>query len=130
MHLGAKTVRRNGHPLSKDPIVRQKLAEAHIRVDLMRLNNYRSMTRQLRGQPPGPEASLDKLYWSEGHPLQDIGQELLGVHSQLSPASSYYPTEVDLQFAFLFSRAETIFSGTSEIQKNIIGERVLGLPRG
>ena len=127
----AKTVRRNGHLLSKDPIVRQKLAEAYIRVDLMRLNNYRSMTRQLRGQPSGPEASLDKLYWSEAHQaLQDIGQELLGVHSQLSPASSYYPTQVDLQFAFLFSRAETIFSGTSEIQKNIIGERVLGLPRG
>ncbi len=127
----AKTVRRNGHLLSKDPIVRQKLAEAYIRVDLMRLNNYRTMTRQLRGQPSGPEASLDKLYWSEAHQaLQEIGQELLGMHSQLSPASSYYPTDVDLQFAFLFSRAETIFSGTSEIQKNIIGERVLGLPRG
>ena len=127
----AKKTSRNGQPLSADPLMRQKLAEAYIRVDLMRLNNYRTITRQLRGQPPGPEASLDKLYWSETHQqLQEIGQDILGLRSQLSPASPYYPTPVDLQYLFLFSRAETIFSGTSEIQKNIIGERVLGLPKG
>jgi alkylation response protein AidB-like acyl-CoA dehydrogenase len=62
--------------------------------------------------------------------VQDIGQEILGLHAQLSPESSYYPTAVNLQNSFLWSRAETIFSGTSEIQKNIIGERVLGLPKG
>lgn len=127
----AQKTTRNGRPLSTDPIIRQKLADAYIRVDLMRLNNYRTMTSQLRGRPPGPEASLDKLYWSETHQqLQEIGQEILGLCSQLSPESSYYPTSVDLQYLFLFSRAETIFSGTSEIQKNIIGERVLGLPKG
>ena len=127
----ARQVRRNGHPLTADPIMRQKLAEAYIRVELMRLNNYRTITRQLRGKPPGPEASLDKLYWSETHQwLQEIGQEILGPHAQLSPASPYYPTPVNLQYSFLFSRAETIFSGTSEIQKSIIGERVLGLPKG
>jgi alkylation response protein AidB-like acyl-CoA dehydrogenase len=127
----ARKLRRNGRPLSADPIVRQKLADAYIRVEVMRLNNYRSISSQLRGQPPGPEASLDKLYWSETHQdVQELGQELLGLYSQLSPESPYYPTPVDLQYSFLFSRAETIFSGTSEIQKNIIGERVLGLPRG
>jgi alkylation response protein AidB-like acyl-CoA dehydrogenase len=127
----AKKTVRHGRPLSSAPTLRQKLAEAYIRVDIMRLNNYRTITSQLRGQPPGPEASLDKLYWSEMHKwLQDIGQEILGVYSQLTPESAYYPTEVDLQYSFLFSRAETIFSGTSEIQKNIIGERVLGLPKG
>jgi alkylation response protein AidB-like acyl-CoA dehydrogenase len=127
----AKKTMRHGRPLSADPIMRQKLAEAYIRVDIMRLNNYRSITSQLRGRPPGPEASLDKLYWSEMHQwLQEVGQEILGVYSQLSPASPYYPTTVDLQYSFLFSRAETIYSGTSQIQKNIIGERVLGLPRG
>ena len=127
----AQRVRRNGASLSVDPVMRQKLAEAYIRVDLMRLNNYRAMTKQLRGQPPGPTASLDKLYWSETHKwLQEIGQEILGPLSQLDPTSPYYPTSVNLQYTFLFSRAETIFSGTSEIQKNIIGERVLGLPRG
>jgi alkylation response protein AidB-like acyl-CoA dehydrogenase len=127
----AKQVHRHGQPLSADPLVRQKLADAYIRVDLMRLNNYRTITSQLRGREPGPEASLEKLYWSETHQkMQEVGQELLGVHAQLSPPSPYYPTSVDLQYLFLFSRAETIFSGTSEIQKNIIGERVLGLPRG
>lgn len=127
----AKTTHRNGERLSADPLIRQKLADVYIRVDLMRLNNYRSMTKQLHGQPPGPEASLDKLYWSETHQqVQSIGQELLGLRSQLSPESDYYPTSIDLQYLYLFSRAETIFSGTSEIQKNIIGERVLGLPKG
>lgn len=127
----AKQVHCHGQPLSANPIWRQKLADAYIRVDLMRLNNYRTITSQLRGREPGPEASLEKLYWSETHQnMQEIGQELLGVHAQLSPASPYYPTSVDLRYLFLFSRAETIFSGTSEIQKNIIGERVLGLPRG
>jgi alkylation response protein AidB-like acyl-CoA dehydrogenase len=127
----ANKVKRNGVSLSADPVIRQKLAQAFIRVDVMRLNNYRSITNQLRGQPPGPEASLDKLYWSETNKwMQEIGQEILGPLSQLDPTSSYYPTSVNLQFSFLWSRAETIYSGTSEIQKNIIGERVLGLPRG
>lgn len=127
----AKRVKRNGKPLSADPIFRQKLANAYIQVDIMRLNNYRTISSHLRGREPGPEASLEKLYWSEVHQqMQEVGQELLGVHAQLSPSSSHYPTDVDLQYLFLFSRAETIFSGTSEIQKNIIGERVLGLPKG
>jgi len=127
----AKKVQRHGVPLSADPVLRQKLAQAYIRVDLMRLNNYRSITNQLRGQAPGPEASLDKLYWSETNKwMQEIGQEILGPLAQLDPASAYYPTSVNLQLSFLWSRAETIYSGTSEIQKNIIGERVLGLPRG
>jgi len=127
----AKKVQRHGVPLSADPVTRQKLAQAYIRVDIMRLNNYRSITNQLRGQPPGPEASLDKLYWSEMNKwMQEIGQEILGPLAQLDPASAYYPTPVNLQLSFLWSRAETIYSGTSEIQKNIIGERVLGLPRG
>jgi alkylation response protein AidB-like acyl-CoA dehydrogenase len=126
-----KKVTRNGQSLSADPVIRQKLAQAYIRVDIMRLNNYRSITSQLRGQPPGPEASLDKLYWSEMNKwMQEIGQEILGPFSQLDPESRYYPTSVNLQQSFLWSRAETIYSGTSEIQRNIIGERVLGLPRG
>src|SRR4029450_12866270 len=73
----AKKTVRHGRPLSSAPTLRQKLGAAYIRVDIMRLNNYRTITSQLRGQPPGPEASLDKLYWSEMHKwLQDIGQEI------------------------------------------------------
>jgi len=126
----ARTTRRNGHTLSQDPVFRQSLAAAYIRVEIMLLNLYRGITSRLRGQPPGPEASLDKLYWSEMDKwMQELGMELQGPYSQLMHDSKY-AVPGDWQYNFLRSRAGTIYSGTSEIQKNIIGERVLGLPKG
>ena len=126
----ARTTRRNGHTLSQDPVLRQSLAAAHIRVEIMLLNLYRGITSRLRGQPPGPEASLDKLYWSEMDKwMQELGMELQGPYAQLMHDSKY-AVAGDWQYNFLRSRAGTIYSGTSEIQKNIIGERVLGLPKG
>jgi len=126
----ARTTRRNGHTLSQDPVLRQSLAAAHIRVEIMLLNLYRGITSRLRGQPPGPEASLDKLYWSEMDKwMQELGMELQGPYSQLMHDSKH-AIPGDWQYNFLRSRAGTIYSGTSEIQKNIIGERVLGLPKG
>ena len=126
----AKQTRHNGDTLSKDPVLRQALAEAHIRVQIMLLNLYRGITSRLRGQPPGPEASLDKLYWSELDKwMQEVGMTMQGPYSQLMHDSKY-AVPGDWQYNFLRSRAGTIYSGTSEIQKNIIGERVLGLPKG
>lgn len=126
----ARKTRRNGHTLSEDPIYRQQLAEAHIRVEIMLLNLYRGITAQLRGQPPGPESSLAKLYWSELDKwMQELGMALQGPYSQLDWDSDY-AVPGDWQYNFLRSRAGTIYSGTSEIQRNIIGERVLGLPKG
>ena len=126
----ARTTRRNGHALAHDPLMRQKLAQAHIRIEVMLLNLYRGITTQLRGQPPGPEASLAKLYWSELDKwMQEVGMELQGPYAQLMHDSKY-AIPGDWQYNFLRSRAGTIYSGTSEIQKNIIGERVLGLPKG
>lgn len=126
----ARTTRHNGQSLSQDPVLRQSLAEAHIRVEIMLLNLYRGITSRLRGQPPGPEASLDKLYWSELDKwLQELGMTMQGPYAQLMYGSKY-AIPGDWQYSFLRSRAGTIYSGTSEIQKNIIGERVLGLPRG
>ncbi len=126
----ARTTRRNGHTLSDDPLLRQKLAQAHIRIEVMLLNLYRGITTQLRGQPPGPESSLAKLYWSELDKwMQEVGMELQGPYAQLMHDSKY-AIQGDWQYNFLRSRAGTIYSGTSEIQKNIIGERVLGLPKG
>ena len=126
----ARTSRRNGQTLSQDPVLRQSLAAAHIRVEIMLLNLYRGITSRLRGQPPGPEASLDKLYWSEMDKwMQELGMELQGPYSQLMHDSKH-AIPGDWQYNFLRSRAGTIYSGTSEIQKNIIGERVLGLPKG
>jgi alkylation response protein AidB-like acyl-CoA dehydrogenase len=126
----ARKTRRNGHTLSADPVYRQQLAEAHIRVEIMLLNLYRGITAQLRGQPPGPESSLAKLYWSELDKwMQELGMSLQGPYSQLDWDSDY-AVPGDWQYNFLRSRAGTIYSGTSEIQRNIIGERVLGLPKG
>ena len=126
----ARTTRHNGQTLAHDPVLRQELAEAHIRVEIMLLNLYRGITSRLRGQPPGPEASLDKLYWSELDKwMQELGMSMQGPYSQLMLGSKY-AVQGDWQYNFLRSRAGTIYSGTSEIQKNIIGERVLGLPKG
>ena len=128
IHYAGKT-RRNGGALSEDPLLRQELAQAHIRVEIMLLNLYRGITSRLRGQPPGPEASLDKLYWSELDKwMQELGMSLQGPYSQLME-SSEHAVKGNWQYNFLRSRAGTIYSGTSEIQKNIIGERVLGLPK-
>ena len=128
IHYAGKT-RRNGGTLSEDPVLRQGLAQAHIRVEIMLLNLYRGITSRLRGQPPGPEASLDKLYWSELDKwMQELGMSLQGPHSQLMEGSEH-AVAGNWQYNFLRSRAGTIYSGTSEIQKNIIGERVLGLPK-
>jgi alkylation response protein AidB-like acyl-CoA dehydrogenase len=121
---------RNGGSLSEDPMLRQDLAQAHIRVEIMLLNLYRGITSRLRGQPAGPEASLDKLYWSELDKwMQELGMSLQGPYSQLMEGSEH-AVNGNWQYNFLRSRAGTIYSGTSEIQKNIIGERVLGLPKG
>ena len=129
IHYAGKT-RRNGGTLSEDPVLRQDLAQAHIRVEVMLLNLYRGITSRLRGQPPGPEASLDKLYWSELDKwMQEVGMSLQGPYSQLMEGSEH-AVRGNWQYNFLRSRAGTIYSGTSEIQKNIIGERVLGLPKG
>lgn len=126
----ARTSRRNGQTLSQDPVLRQQLAAAYIRVEIMLLNLYRGITTQLRGQPPGPEASLTKLYWSELDKwMQELGMTLQGPYAQLMRESKH-AVAGDWQYNFLRSRAGTIYSGTSEIQKNIIGERVLGLPKG
>jgi alkylation response protein AidB-like acyl-CoA dehydrogenase len=126
----ARTTRKNGQTLSQDPVLRQQLVRAHIGVEIMLLNLYRGITTRLRGKPAGPEASLDKLYWSELDKwMQELGMELQGPYSQLMEESKY-AVPGNWQYNFLRSRAGTIYSGTSEIQKNIIGERVLGLPKG
>jgi alkylation response protein AidB-like acyl-CoA dehydrogenase len=126
----ARTTRKNGATLAQDPMLRQQLARAYIGVEIMLLNLYRGITTRLRGKPAGPEASLDKLYWSELDKwMQELGMDLQGPYSQLMEESKY-AVPGNWQYNFLRSRAGTIYSGTSEIQKNIIGERVLGLPKG
>jgi alkylation response protein AidB-like acyl-CoA dehydrogenase len=108
-----------GAGLFDDPIVRQRLAQAWIEAELFRLHNARTLARLAQGEEIGAESSLIKLFWSEtSKRFYDTAYDLVG-----SGADDEWAND------FLYSRANTIMGGSSEIQRNIIGERLLGLPR-
>ena len=112
-----------------DPLVRQQLARAYTGVQLMRFSGLRALAQVAEGRPPGPEASVAKLFWSEYHKrLGEIAIDIVGADALIRPEGPGYPT-TSWQNVFLSSRAGTIYSGTSEIQRNIISERALGLPK-
>lgn len=112
-----------------DPIVRQELAWAWSQVHVMKATGQRVLARLSDGEELGPEASLTKLVWSEYHRrLGEIAVDLQGAHALVRPEGDGYKVD-RWQKAFLASRAETIFAGSSEVQRRIIAERVLGLPR-
>jgi alkylation response protein AidB-like acyl-CoA dehydrogenase len=112
-----------------DPLIRQLLAQAYTGVQLMRFSGLRTLAQVAQGRPPGPEASVAKLFWSEYHKrLGEIAMAIEGSDALLRPEGDGYPTS-PWQNVFLSSRSGTIYSGTSEIQRNIIGERALGLPK-
>ena len=109
-----------------DPRVRQEVARGWIDVEVMRLMNCRTLTRLERGEEPGPESSLVKLFWAHlTQRLHELALELLGPEAQLSTGSD----GGRWQQAFLWSRVGAIAGGTSEVQANIIAQRILGLPR-
>jgi alkylation response protein AidB-like acyl-CoA dehydrogenase len=123
----AETARKRG--VSGDPVLRQKLAWAYSQVQLMRYSGLRTLAGLAEGRQPGPEASVNKLFWSEYHKkLGEIAMDIEGTDGLVRPQGDGYPT-TPWQNVFLSSRAGTIYSGTSEIQRNIISERALGLPK-
>lgn len=127
----ARQHQRYGAPVCADPLIRQKLAQVYIETELLKLNNYRALTRLLRGNPPGPEGSIAKLLWAEANQrLQDVAVEVQGAGGQLYEGEERATAHGYWQYGFLRSRANSIEGGTSEIQRNIIAERVLGLPKG
>ena len=113
-----------------DPILRQRLADVWARLYILRLNTLRSLTG-VDGPVAPPEASIAKLFWGQWHrDLGELAMDLLGPEATLAGAE-FDPGAYsvgDLQRTFLFSRADTIYGGSNEIQRNVIGERVLGLP--
>lgn len=112
-----------------DPIVRQQLAWSYTQVQLMRFAGLRLLAGLAKGKEPGPEASINKLFWSEYHKrFGEIALRIAGLGTIVRPDGDGYCTD-EWQDIFLSSRAGTIYSGTSEIQRNIIGERALGLPK-
>lgn len=127
----ARRTRWNGGYAIDDPAVRQRLAQLHIELDALRALGYRTLTSLLRGEMPGPESSIHKLYGSElFQRMTDLGMDILGPAGQLWSEPSMEEAEWGWPKLAAGSRAYTIFSGTSEIQRNIISERVLGMPRG
>src|SRR5205085_5276348 len=118
------TVMRNGRPASADPIARQKMAQAYLELEILRLNTNRALTSLSKSGTPGPEGSTQKLFWSEmNQRTQQIAQEVRVPYAQLSDFDGG-----SWQYGYLRARGNTIEAGTSEIQRNIIAERVLGLP--
>jgi alkylation response protein AidB-like acyl-CoA dehydrogenase len=126
----ARQVRVNGRAAWDDPLVRQRFAELYVEATCVRYTRLRNITRQLRGEPPGPEGSILKLFGSElGVRIADFAGELLGPYALLNQPSPMIPDGPRWYNRVLAARQYTIAGGTSEIQRNIIGERVLGLPK-
>ncbi|BCB88608.1 hypothetical protein Psuf_059210 [Phytohabitans suffuscus] len=124
-----------------DAVLRQRLAAAYSQAEILRFLGFRLLTSWLKGGAPGPESSVFKLIWSEYHQsVTELAMDVLGVDG-LAPTGRPSPrahraddpgapnSTMSWASVFLNSRAGTIYAGTSEIQRNIIGQAVLGLPR-
>ena len=127
----ARGLQLEGAPATQHAVVRQKLAAAYIDSHAMRYTAYRNLTKALRGEVPGPEGSVEKLFWSEMYQRQlETSLEMEGPFSQLIEGSAHAIDGGKWPYLMLYSRGRTIAAGSSEVQRNIIAERVLGLPRG
>ncbi|MCA1724553.1 MAG: acyl-CoA dehydrogenase family protein [Thermomicrobia bacterium] len=134
-----QSLKRSGKPAIEDPNVRQKLGEIYAEVEVLRYSALRLLSRLEKGQRPGPEASISKLHYSElDKHVQELFLDILGPYGlQTEGLPPAYALHADSDFgeagswaySFFWSRAGTIYAGSSEIQKNILGERVLGLPK-
>ena len=127
--------------LTDDPVIRQRLAWCHSQVRIMRYNGMRTLTQFLAGHHPGPDGAISKLFWSEYHrKVTELAVDLLGadalVPSGRHPSTAFQTDDPGAPNSsaswvgtFLNARAGTIYAGSSQIQRNIIGEMILGLPK-
>ncbi len=126
---------------SDDPVIRQKLAWCYSKVQIMEYLGQRTLTQFLAGHHPGPDGAISKLYWSEYHrTVTELSLDILGADAMAPegrPPTSAFQTDdsgapnssASWVGTFLNARAGTIYAGTSQVQKNIIGEMILGLPK-
>ena len=111
-------------------MIRQKLAQCYADVQIMRANQMRAFSRISTPVCPGPKGSIQKIFWSElNQRFQQVAQELLGPYGQLAAGDRHAIDRGAWSYGYLRARGNTIEAGTSEIQRNIIGHFVLGLPR-
>jgi len=121
---------RNGGKAADDPVIRQKLAQCYAEIEIMRWNQMRAFSRISATGVPGPEGSIQKIFWSElNQRFQQIAQEMLGPFGQLEQGDPLAIDNGAWSYGYLRTRGNTIEAGTSEIQRNIIGHFVLGLPK-
>ncbi len=135
----ARRLKRHGRPLIDNPVVRQKLGRIWAELEVERYGALRVLTMLERGEHPGAGGSLTKLSYSEFEKrFLELALEILGPYGQLTEGQpEEYRLQIDTAvgdhgtwaYAFLWSRAGTIYAGSSEIQKNVVGERILGLPK-
>ena len=135
----AGTLRPDGTRQLDDPLVRQKLGQIYSEIEVLRYSSLRILSTLEKGNQPGPESSISKLHYSElDKRVNTIMLDILGPYGQITdaaPAEYAYTTSGqegehgNWPYLFLLPFAETIYAGSSQIQKNIIGERVLGLPK-
>jgi alkylation response protein AidB-like acyl-CoA dehydrogenase len=124
-----------------DPAIRQRLAWCYSKVQIMRYNGMRTLTQFLRGHHPGPDGAVFKLYWSEYHKVAtELSLDILGPLAMIPtgrrPSTAFQTDDAGAPNSsaswvgtFLNARAGTIYAGSSQIQRNIIGEMILGLPK-
>ena len=125
----ARSTKRNGATAADDPVIRDKIGELWSELQALRFTNYRSFSKFLQTGMPGPEGSTAKLVWSEGNQrLTKLALEIEGPYAMLS-GGEHAVEDGYWQRWQLRSRGNTIEGGTSEILRNIIAERVLGLPK-
>jgi alkylation response protein AidB-like acyl-CoA dehydrogenase len=112
---------------AKDPMLRQRIADAWIGLRIQRYNALRMLSQSDAGNP-GREAMITKIFWATWHRnLGKLAMDVLGADAEIAQGAPYQLSA--LQRMYLFSRSDTIYAGSNEIQRNIIGERALGLPR-
>jgi alkylation response protein AidB-like acyl-CoA dehydrogenase len=113
-----------------DPRLGPRLAQAFVEVRMFQLHNWRAVSRTAKGADPGPVGSINKLWWSEmSKRLHDTAMAVLGPAQPLWRGADDNPGDGQWQRSWLYYQASSIWAGTNEIQRNVVGERVLGLPR-
>jgi alkylation response protein AidB-like acyl-CoA dehydrogenase len=127
----AKETKVKDKPLAQDPLVRRRLAEITIETEVSRMLAYRVVWMQTKGLIPNYEASMIKLYATElMQRVAHVGTQIMGLYGQLGIGSKWAPLKGAMEDAYLSTVGRTIAAGTSEVMRNIIATRGLGLPRG
>jgi len=124
-----KETKRNGKPLSEEPLIRSKLAQLKIELEIGRLHMYRVAVVMDEGRAPNWESSMSKAYGTAFEQrLASMAIEILGLYGQLSPQSKWVPVQGMAYHSYLSSKGYSLQAGTSEVLKNILALRKLGLP--